>query len=547
MSNSQSPAGRPRRPGLIVLSLFTFLAIAAAGLAFVLISSSTAKADYGPVVTASALRDWEPLWPAGEEATFGADVPAEVSGTDSTDGAAVAAEAQDTAGDSGVCGAMPERWWVIGWDGADWDLILPLLEAGKMPHFESLMRRGSYGTLHSMLPTLSPAIWTTVATGVGPDSHGILHFYNQPPLAERLIERATNFGELKRQLYSNADRTAPAIWNELSARDRDVLVVGYHNTFPVEKVNGTMVSNYLMQDSVADVMDMDVEGDDAGGTANLGGSLVYPPERLQEVLDIQRRVKRRTPEIVQRFADIPEEDVDRFLRLSQRLDVDDQKPYYLVHSWLFDTIAAETAEAMLARHQPALTMVHFQGVDWASHRFYYYRDPSLFAEMDWSTEQRQELDADIPLYRKTVDAFYIYLDEWLGRLLALRQPGTAVMLLSDHGFEIDSDPDITGAHYNAPPGVVVLEGPGIERNHRLEPHDVYDILPTLMAGLQEPVAQDLPGDIMREAFCAPAWESAEHQTVASYASGIPFAPDIIRSDSLDAAVLEQLESLGYLD
>ncbi|MEO1086122.1 MAG: alkaline phosphatase family protein, partial [Acidobacteriota bacterium] len=227
--------------------------------------------------------------------------------------------------------------------------------------------------------------------------------------------------------------------------------------------------------------------------------------------------------------------------------VEDQKPYYLVHAWLFDTIAAETAETLLKRTQADLTMVHFQAVDWASHRFYYFHDPSLFEDMEWTAEQRRELDAAVPRYRGTVEAFYIYLDEWLGRFLALRPPGTAVMVLSDHGFEVDDDPQIPGGHDDAPPGVIVLEGPGIKRNHKIEPHDIYDILPTLMAGLQEPVAQDLVGDVIEGAFCAAAWQSADHKTVASYASGQPFAPDIVRSDSLDAEVLEQLESLGYLD
>ncbi|MEM1177693.1 MAG: alkaline phosphatase family protein [Acidobacteriota bacterium] len=542
MSDSKPASAVLRRPVLFAL---VSVAFAAGVLWFTQVRSpESGGPDYSPVVEPSALKDWRAPWPQdGVPAAAEGDAGGSEAGADDAESAEVAGAVDGVAS---RCDTMPERWWVIGWDGADWDLVLPMIEAGKLPHLESLMRGGSYGTLYSMIPTLSPAIWTTVATGLAPDAHGILHFYNQRPFAERWLERIKNFGTLNRQLYSNADRVAPAIWNELSASEREVLLVGYHNTFPVEKVNGTMVSNYLMQDSVADLMDMEIEGD-SDSASSLGGSLVYPPERLQEVLEIQRQVKRRTPEIIERFADIPDDELDRFLRLSQRLDVDDQKPYYLVHSWLFDTIAAETAEVMLQRSQADLAMIHFQAVDWASHRFLYFHDPESFADMDWSAEDRAALDAAIPRYRKTVEAFYIYMDEWLGRFLALRQPGTAVMLLSDHGFEVDDDPEIPGGHDNAPPGIIVLEGQGIQRNHKLAPSDVYDILPTLMAGLQEPVAQDLVGEVMQEAFCPAAWGSAEHRTVASYASGQPFAPEIVRSDSLDQEVLEQLESLGYLD
>lgn len=517
----------PRKPGAVGVILLLITAGAA-----LLLLRSDAEVDHDPVVQTSALRAWTAPWAAGEAAADAA--PRETAPLEET---------QNPGSPPATCDSMPERWLVIGWDGADWDLVLPLLEAGKLPHLESLMRRGSYGTLHSIVPTLSPAIWTTVATGVAPDRHGILHFYNQKPLLGRLIERVKNLGTLQRELYSNADRLEPTIWNELSARGREVMLVGYHNTFPVEKVNGVMVSNYLMQDSVADVMDMEVDG---GSSSSLGGSLVYPPERLQEVLDIQRRVKQRTPDIIDRFARLEEAERMPFLRLSQRLDAEDQKPYYLVHAWLFDTIAAETAESLLARSQPDLAMVHFQAVDWAAHRFYYFHDPELFAAMDWPPEVRRSLEAEISRYAGTLEAFYIYLDEWLGRLLALRAPGTAVMLLSDHGFEPDADPQIPGGHDDAPPGVLVLEGPGIEAGRKLAPADVYDILPTLMAGLQEAVAEDLPGQPIREAFCPGAWQIAEHSTVASYTSG-GFVPEIVRSDSLDQEVLEQLESLGYLD
>jgi len=63
---------------------------------------------------------------------------------------------------------VARRWLVVGWDGASWDLVLPLVEAGKMPHLAALMERGAFGPLASFKPTLSPVLWTTVATGVPP-------------------------------------------------------------------------------------------------------------------------------------------------------------------------------------------------------------------------------------------------------------------------------------------------------------------------------------------------------------------------------------------
>jgi predicted AlkP superfamily pyrophosphatase or phosphodiesterase len=431
---------------------------------------------------------------------------------------------------------------MIGWDGADWDLVLPLVESGRLPNLERLMRGGTYGTLHSMVPSNSPSIWTTVATGVSPARHGITHFYDQQPPWERWFDRLLHFGTLHRQLFSNQDRRTRAVWNVLTDRGRSVLVTGYHNTFPVEVVNGAMVSNYLVQDSVGEILDAETEVTDESPFA---ASLVYPQAQLDEILAIQTDVQRRVVDALPRFVDLPPDEIVDYVRHARQLE-EDANPYILVRAWTFDTIVAETALAFLRRELPTLAMVHFQGVDWASHRFYYHQDPRPFTGFDWSPEQRERLEAERPIYDGTIEAFYVYLDEWLGRLLALRDEGTAVLLMSDHGFEPFDDPWVTGKHFEAPPGMVVLEGPGIRSGRLDDEASVYDILPTLMAGLDLPIADDLPGAPIESAFCPAAWASGSHETVPTYGTG-DFVPTIARSDDLDSRVLQQLESLGYLD
>ncbi len=54
---------------------------------------------------------------------------------------------------------------LIGWDAADWKVIDPLIEQGKMPALKSLIERGVYGKLQTLDPPLSPMLWTSIATG----------------------------------------------------------------------------------------------------------------------------------------------------------------------------------------------------------------------------------------------------------------------------------------------------------------------------------------------------------------------------------------------
>ena len=65
---------------------------------------------------------------------------------------------------------------VIGWDGADWIVLHQLIDAGRMPNLSRLIERGVMGNIASLMPCLTPMLWTSVATGRTADEHGILGF-----------------------------------------------------------------------------------------------------------------------------------------------------------------------------------------------------------------------------------------------------------------------------------------------------------------------------------------------------------------------------------
>src|SRR5918992_6287306 len=75
---------------------------------------------------------------------------------------------QSTKGD-----ALPERVLIIGWDGADWKVLKPMLDAGELPNLAALIERGAYGDCLSTVPSHSWCAWPTFMTGLNPAGHGV--------------------------------------------------------------------------------------------------------------------------------------------------------------------------------------------------------------------------------------------------------------------------------------------------------------------------------------------------------------------------------------
>ncbi|MFX0195065.1 MAG: alkaline phosphatase family protein [Candidatus Hodarchaeota archaeon] len=90
--------------------------------------------------------------------------------------------------------AQTDQFVLIGIDGGCWEIIEPLIEQGKLPNIEKLLREGAYGDL---IPesSFSPPSWTTIATGLSTKNHGIYHFtVHLPGMYERIL---TDFSMVK--------------------------------------------------------------------------------------------------------------------------------------------------------------------------------------------------------------------------------------------------------------------------------------------------------------------------------------------------------------
>ena len=146
---------------------------------------------------------------------------------------------------------MVKRVLIIGLDSAPWDLITQWVRGGKLPTIGSLMAEGAAGILRSTFPPISPAAWSSFATGMQPGKHGVY---------DHIHRRAGTY----EYTPTNARvRDGKTLWQIISEQGGTVGVINVPETYPPEPVNGFLIAG------------MDTPGQDA--------EFCYPPALIREL------------------------------------------------------------------------------------------------------------------------------------------------------------------------------------------------------------------------------------------------------------------------
>jgi len=343
---------------------------------------------------------------------------------------------------------MKTRLLVVGWDAADWGLVHPLLDAGKLPNLLRLVETGGAGTLTGLIPATVPIVWTSLATGRFPEHHRVLAEFERRP------DRG-GVQEIGRRSWR-----APSFWEMLSAAGLDTAIVNWPATSPAD-----LWPCIVIDDSFATPHARDFE------TWALAPHCVSPPSWRADMTDL--RVHPREIAIsdlaglVPRAAEIDPRSDSRLARLAVSL--------------------ARTASF----HAAATHLAESASWDVLAVRYTLLAD----AASDIAAKPRGA-DLNAEHFAGVIEAVYRFFDSMLGRLLTLAGAGTRVLLIAPFTQPPAAASGADPFFSRRGQGMIIAAGPGCVPDAIVQGSTIYDVCPTILGSFGLAAESDgraLPG------------------------------------------------------
>ncbi|MEK6376125.1 MAG: alkaline phosphatase family protein [Acidobacteriota bacterium] len=346
---------------------------------------------------------------------------------------------------------------VFALDGADWDLIRELIIDGRLPNIAALSSGGANASMQTIQPTVSPMVWTTAATGLTPDRHGVIDF-------------------MDRQHHTPIDaysRRAPALWDIADAFGRSALVSAWWTAWPP----GPHTTSIFYDVPVVPIHDAAFPPE----VAPRADALDVPPQTIEYA---QAR----------RFLNINENEWSKALG-------DPNDPITIFRTVLAKTWSDHRVSINLYNDErrrgrdPQLLMIAYEGTDTVNHLFGPFHPP--YRDGVSSEDYRK--------FWPSVANYYAEIDRLIGEWMGVLPRDTTVIIMSGYGFRWeDHRPRVipTGRaslsdHRN--PGMFIAYGPHTApgRGYAMS---VYDVAPTVLTLLGLPKSLEMPGRVATWAF-----------------------------------------------
>lgn len=409
---------------------------------------------------------------------------------------------------------------LIGMDALDLRVMRPLLNAGELPNFAYLISNGTSGVLKSIKPMLSPLIWTTMATGVPADKHGILDFIQRDEEGN-LVPITSNM------------RKVPAVWNMLSEMNIPVGFVAWWATWPAEKVNGFIVSERLSYQ----LFNLPINPDEMKKPQGK----VYPPNEYEELTRLISEEENIDYGQIYKFAHVSRE---RWEEAEKKSAEESDDKLLMLRNLIASTNTYHQAGLELyKKYKPVLFSPYFEGTDVIGHLFMEYYPP----------KRTNVTDTEFAEYKDAVSEYYKFIDSKLKDYIALVDDNTDLLVVSDHGFKSGEDrpygsADIkaaTAVQWHDIDGTIIMYGKSFKKGYLLQGASVYDVLPTVLGMLGLPADSNMQGKVLKDAFVSGI---TEPERIQDYSALVPVhgAMEDVAKGIYEKEMIKKLARLGYI-
>jgi Type I phosphodiesterase / nucleotide pyrophosphatase len=425
---------------------------------------------------------------------------------------------------------------VLAFDGLDPRILAALIARGDMPNFAALQKQAVYSDFATLTLGLSPAIWTTIATGVRPAFHGIHDFFRRPVAGTSVDLSAihhmpTGFATaalrsaIVRSSFVDerpvmpAQRRAPAFWTLASYVGVRSCIVDWMATWPAEPIDGLLVSDraFFWWN----------EGKLARVTDDVAGSSL--PLRFLDTKGEQGNEKdafglcKPAPDCMRFFGD---------RKNHEQVRVEEGVRFHLAENAFYRDLAARAFTA----ENCELMAFYDHLPDFVNHSL---RPPELRNVRQGTISTKGE---------ELARTMYRDADETLGLLLHAVGPDAAVVVMSDHGVEIIEEIDGDQvSHEKGPSGIFFFRPSAGRPPPSLNgTPTIYDVAPTVLALLGLPVPDYSDGHPLAPIVAAELGEDARARSVALDPGKFAVKSSTAGDARVEEESRERLRALGYV-
>ena len=408
---------------------------------------------------------------------------------------------------------------ILGFDGANWPTIDPLIEKGKLPYLEELKKDSAWAYFKTCKPAKSNVVWSSIASGKTMLKHGIMDF---------AFLRKSGI----KVPYSKSERMAPMIWQILDKHRRRSMVINWWVSHPPDPINGVMISDYFR--------------------------LVFRrrPDKLNEFKEsihpasyfrlFRKMVERNNYRAILKqtgLADFPALFYEKYPggNIKQTVTLKNY-PGFVQQDHLIE----RASWYLFNREDFDFFATYFRLPDIAQHSVTHLMDrqfkKKLISAFETHTVTQPMIDEAVLQVSDILESIYRHMEKTIKDYITQeKNRNTTFLIMSDHGFSFYPGgynhyglPD----DYPAPDGMLMVHGPEVKRG-RIEEASIFDIAPTILYLLNHPVGQDMDGRPLKEIFQFKRQVKYKRYTLKK-------DPPQRRNRAYDEETLKELESLGYI-